>query len=210
MLLALDTATQFASIALYDGRQVLAELSWRSERRHTVELAPQVDALLKLAGAAPPDLTALAVSIGPGSYTGARIALSFAKGMVSAASLPLIGIPTLDALAYPHVSSQCPVCALVAAGRGRYCWATYAAASGVPQRTSDWGLNPFPDILPTLTPPLRFAGELSVADQTHLRTVWPDHADIVSPGVGCAPSWRFGRVGLVALADRRHRRSDIP
>ena len=108
MLLALDTATDNASIALHDGGQVLAELSWRSWRRHTVELAPQVDALLRLARAAPGDLTAVAVSIGPGSYVGTRVALSFAKGVIAALGLPLLGIPSLDVLAYPHLHPTLP------------------------------------------------------------------------------------------------------
>ncbi len=164
MLLALDTATQFASIALYDGVSVLAELNWRSERRHTVELAPQVDALLALRKITPQDLTALAVAIGPGSYTGTRIALSFAKGIVAATGLPLVGVPTLDALAYPHIRADATLCALVAAGRKRYCWASYAPGPGLPKRTSEWGLNRLPEILPELPSPVRFVGELSQDD----------------------------------------------
>jgi len=170
MLLALDTATQYASIALYDGDSVLAELNWRSERRHTVELAPQVDALFALRDIAPQDITALAVAIGPGSYTGTRIALSYAKGIVAATGLPLVGIPTLDAVAYPHIRPDSGLCALVAAGRKRYCWASYAPGSGLPQRTSDWGLNRLPEILSELPSSLRFAGELSQEDTEFLRS----------------------------------------
>jgi len=174
MLLALDTATQYASIALYDGESVLAELNWRSERRHTVELAPQVDALFALRNLTPQDLTALAVAIGPGSYTGTRIALSYAKGIVAAIGLPLVGIPTLDALAYPHIRPDSGLCALVAAGRKRYCWASYAAGSGLPQRSSEWGLNRLPEILselpPEFPPSLCFVGELSQEDIQFLRS----------------------------------------
>jgi len=181
MLLALDTATQYASIALYDGQNVVAELNWRSDRRHTVELAPQVDNLLRLAGMAPADLTALAAGIGPGSYTGTRIALSYAKGIVLARDLPLIGIPTLDALAYPHLPARRPVCAMVAAGRGRYCWAVYAPDEPQPQRLTDFGLDKLPELLPQIQPPMLFAGELSPEDKERLGAEWGGDAAIISP-----------------------------
>ena len=183
MLLALDTATQFASIALYDGVAVLAELNWRSERRHTVELAPQVDALLALRNITPQDLTALAVAIGPGSYTGTRIALSFAKGIVAATGLPLVGVTTLDALAYPHIRTDAALCALVAAGRKRHCWASYAPGSGQPQRTSEWGLNRLPEILPELPSPVWLVGELSQDDVQWLRSRGGESLDIIPPAL---------------------------
>lgn len=181
MLLALDTATDFASIALYDGQAVVAELNWLSPRRHTVSLAVQVDQLLKLAALAPQDLTALAVGIGPGSYTGTRIAISYAKGVAAALALPLVGVSSLDALVYPHLPAQWPVCGLVAAGRGRYDWALYAANSSQPQRISDYGLHKLPQLLPQLQPPLLFVGELSPADKASLTQAWGADAHIVSP-----------------------------
>ena len=204
MLLALDTATQFASIALYDGISVLAELNWRSERRHTVELAPQVEALFTLRNVTPRDLTALAVAIGPGSYTGTRIALSFAKGVVAATDLPLVGIPTLDALAYPHVRPDSALCALVAAGRNRYCWASYSPGLGYPQRSSAWGLNRLPEILPQLSSPLRFVGELSQDDVQFLRNSRDKSTDIITTslamrraGVLAELAWQRLQVGNV-------------
>ena len=183
MLLALDTATQYASIALYDGQTVVAELNWRSDRRHTVELAPQVDNLLRLAGVAPADLTALAASIGPGSYTGTRIALSYAKGIVLARDLPLIGIPTLDALAYPRLPAPEPLCAVVAAGRGRYCWAVYAPDEIQPRRLTEFGLDKLPALLPQLQPPMIFVGEVSSDDKAQLDAEWGENAVIVPPAL---------------------------
>ena len=206
MHLALDSATDFASVALYDGKQILAESTWRSHRRHTVDLAPQVDALLRLVLITPLDLMAVAVSIGAGSYTGTRVALSLAKGVVFARNLPLVGLPTLDVVAYPHLDALLPVCALEAAGRGRYGWALYAPASGRSpatgqdglQRLSAWRLDRIEDLLPHLTPPVRFAGELSPEDAALIRHQWQDGADIVSPSLA------LRRAGVLAdLAWRR-------
>ncbi|MEO8397708.1 MAG: tRNA (adenosine(37)-N6)-threonylcarbamoyltransferase complex dimerization subunit type 1 TsaB, partial [Chloroflexota bacterium] len=95
-LLAIDTATQFISIALHDGQQMLAEQTWISENHHTVELAPAVRALLINAHLSPAELSGLAVSIGPGSYTGLRIGVALAKGIATAQRIPLVGISTLD------------------------------------------------------------------------------------------------------------------
>lgn len=201
MLLALDTATDFASIALYDGRQVTAELNWRSPRRHTSDLAPQVAALLRLQGRTPADLSAIAVAIGPGSYTGTRVAVSLAKGIVAAAGLPLLGIPTLDALAYPHLGDL-PVCALLAAGRGRYDWAMYAPAA-LPQRMGDWGLDRLPDLLPKLALPLRLVGELSAEDEAYVRQTCGDAAIIVPQALAVR---RAG--ALAALAWQRWQRGE--
>ena len=70
LLLALDTCTDLASIALYDGEQVLSEMTWHSNRRHTVELLPQVVAMLTQAGLTAADVRGVAVAIGPGQCGG--------------------------------------------------------------------------------------------------------------------------------------------
>ena len=183
MILAIDTATDAASIALYDGERLLNERLWHSHRRHTVELAPRVDELLREQGCSPADLTALAVAIGPGSYTGVRVGLSLAKGIVLALDLPLIGVPTLDVAAYPHVAGGLPVCALAAAGRRRYGWAIYAAGETPPRRVSEWGLGDLTQILEQTNPPLLFTGELSPEDRARLREAWGDDANITRPAL---------------------------
>jgi tRNA threonylcarbamoyl adenosine modification protein YeaZ len=94
LVLAFDTATDRATSALVDDGEVLGE---RVSRAST--LLEDVDALLRQAGAHPPDLDALAVGIGPGSFTGIRIGLAAARGLALALDLPAAGVSTLDALA---------------------------------------------------------------------------------------------------------------
>lgn len=132
MLLALDTATATASLAVYDLKtdQLLGEWTWRARRRQTQDLLPTARTLLAQIQRTPQDLTALAVTTGPGSFTGVRIAISVVKGMAVGSPAPpaVIGIPTLAVTAAPWLgparTSNPPalVCAYIQAGRGRYNW----------------------------------------------------------------------------------------
>jgi tRNA threonylcarbamoyladenosine biosynthesis protein TsaB len=94
LILAFDTATDVATSALVSDGEVLGERSSRA-----VTLLEDVDALLRQAGTQTRDVEALAVGIGPGSFTGVRIGLSTARGLALALGLPVAGVSTLDALA---------------------------------------------------------------------------------------------------------------
>jgi tRNA threonylcarbamoyladenosine biosynthesis protein TsaB len=127
MILAIDTATEMASIALYrPGEGVLVEQSWRSGREQTTQLIPNIQRLFSLVGATVRDLTGLAASTGPGSYSGVRVGLSTAKSMAYALQIPLWGVPSLDVLAYQHAAvTAAQVCAVLNMGRDRLAWAIY-------------------------------------------------------------------------------------
>ena len=124
-LLAIDTSTEQASIALFDGHQ-LSEMTWPAGRDQTVSLLDQIDHLLTLSKLSIADVSAVGIAIGPGMFSGLSVGMSIAKGFALSANLPLIGISTLDAVALPHQSCSLPVIAVLAAGRGRLLWASYA------------------------------------------------------------------------------------
>lgn len=128
MLLAVDTSTAQLGLALYDGAAVAAELTWTSRARHTVELAPALSGLLKRVGLTMGDLSALAVAVGPGSFTSLRVGLAFVKGLALARHLPLIGVPTLDAVAAAVPVQEIPLAAVIQAGRGRIAVGWYHAS----------------------------------------------------------------------------------
>ena len=100
-----------------------------------MELMSQTESLMKLRKVRPEQLIAIAVAIGPGSYTGVRVGLSAGKGLCLALGLPMIGVSTLDILAEAHDESCIPVRPLLDAGRQRYATALYRKVDGKLQRT---------------------------------------------------------------------------
>lgn len=133
MLLAMDTASATASVAIYDltTSSLLGEMTWEGRRRQTQDLMRMVHHLLTTIDIKPKALTALALTTGPGSFTGVRIAISAAKGIGLGLAPPptMIGVPTLAVTAAPWLSlaAACEpapqLCAVMLAGRGRYHWA---------------------------------------------------------------------------------------
>jgi tRNA threonylcarbamoyladenosine biosynthesis protein TsaB len=99
VLLAFDTATRTVAVALHDGTRVVAERVSEQEMRHGEQLAPLIEAVLRDVGADRHDLSAVAVGVGPGPFTGLRVGLVTARTLAYARQIPVSGICTLDVLA---------------------------------------------------------------------------------------------------------------
>jgi tRNA threonylcarbamoyladenosine biosynthesis protein TsaB len=128
MLLAIDTSTAYASLALARDGRLVAELTWEVGRRHSQELLGRLDQLLAAGRVAPTDLTGVAVALGPGSFNGVRVAVAAAKALGLALGVPLYGVPTLDVIAFGHAAAGGTLCAVLDAGRGECYYAGYRAA----------------------------------------------------------------------------------
>ena len=98
-ILGIDTATPIASVGITHNEEVLAEESLRERVNHTETLLPLIGRVLEQAGVTLPEIEGIGVSIGPGSFTGLRIALGTVKGFAYAMGQKVVGVPTLDALA---------------------------------------------------------------------------------------------------------------
>lgn len=99
LLLSIDTATSVCSVALHENERLLASQHLHIDKSHSGLLTVLVENVLKYADYALQDLTAVAVSEGPGSYTGLRIGASTAKGLCFALGVPLVTVNTLQAMA---------------------------------------------------------------------------------------------------------------
>ena len=163
MLLAIDTATRTISLALHDGQRVVAETSWLTANHHTVELTPGIERMFNQAGIGPTDLQAIAVAIGPGSYTGLRIGLGVAKGLALSVGAELIGLPTPDILAAAQGSplEEERLCVLLQAGRDRVLGALYDWRDGRWCPSEQAFIATWPELVTRLdATPTRIVGEL--------------------------------------------------
>ena len=125
MLIAFDTSTNVASIALATEDSLLAELTWSVGQRHGAELTQRLDWLLTAQGLTMAQATGIAVATGPGSFNGARVAVATAKALAFALGVPLYALPTLDVIAWGAHLATGPIWALLDAGRGEVYAACY-------------------------------------------------------------------------------------
>lgn len=100
IILAIDTASRSCSVAVLDGEQVLAEINDVSGQTHSRHLMTMVDRAIAMSGGRLESIDGFAVTQGPGSFTGLRIGISAAKGLAEAADKPLVGVSSLQALAW--------------------------------------------------------------------------------------------------------------
>ena len=127
-VLGIETATPLLSVAIVGPEGLRAERAAFGERLHSVRLFPFIEELLRDAGTHLEDLNGIAVSQGPGSFTGLRLGVVTAKTLAQVCTLPVIGIPTLLALAAPLLSGGIPVCPVIISRSDEVYAAAYAAA----------------------------------------------------------------------------------
>ncbi len=141
-ILAIDTATDICGTALIRDHAVLSQRALSEKNVHSEKLLPMIDELLKEAAVHFQSVNAVAVSIGPGSFTGLRIGLSAAKGLAMAAKLPLMPVPTLDALAFEfyrkNSNTDVIVCPLIDAKRDEAFFSFYSIQNNIPFRRSEY------------------------------------------------------------------------
>ena len=120
MILGIETATQVCAVALAKGDDLFAEYRLNRKNAHARWLAGGVERVMSDTGFSFADLQAVAVSIGPGSFTGLRIGLAFAKGVAFSHNLPMVAVPTLSALASQAPLADGLVCAALPSRRHEF------------------------------------------------------------------------------------------
>lgn len=155
-LLSIDTSTEQAAIAFDSGEQILAK-SWPASRQQTTTVLPEIDRLLATADCNAEDIRGIVVANGPGTFTGLRVGLAIAKGIVAAKGVPLVGIPTLDIVFATHPGEN--IIAVLPAGRGRVVW----------QRPGEAPVNSSLPELIEVVGDLPLVGELTADQESVLR-----------------------------------------
>lgn len=154
--LAIDTSTEQAGIALATAEGALAH-SWPASRAQTTTVLPEIDRMVQEAGMNPKTISALVVATGPGTFTGLRVGLAIAKGIVAAQQVPLVGIPTLDIVFAQYPDEE--IIAVLPAGRGRVVW----------QRRGEAPVNASIIELIATSPEIELVGELTSEQERLLR-----------------------------------------
>jgi tRNA threonylcarbamoyladenosine biosynthesis protein TsaB len=119
LILSLETATDVCSVALHSDERLIIDFNLFIEKAHSNSLATLVEQAFEFAGLAKSELDAVAISKGPGSYTGLRIGISLAKGICYGLDKPLIAINTLEAMAWQvhHLFTKVILCPMIDARR---------------------------------------------------------------------------------------------
>jgi tRNA threonylcarbamoyladenosine biosynthesis protein TsaB len=117
-ILAMDTSHHVMGVALLQEDKIIGEITTNLAKNHSVRLMPAVEQLMKEVAMKPEDLDKIVVAKGPGSYTGVRIALSTAKSMAWALDIPIVGVSSLEVLAYQGRLFQGYICPFFDARRG--------------------------------------------------------------------------------------------
>ena len=132
LVLGIDTATPIAGVALVNENGVVASRLVSGTRSHSVRLLPMIRDVLREGQAEAGDLGGLAVTTGPGSFTGLRIGLVCARTLARVWRLPLAGVSTLEVLAFPLAGSEVLVVPMLNARRGEVYTGVYRAVQGRP------------------------------------------------------------------------------
>jgi len=138
IILGIETATMTGGLALMNDGKLISEYTLNMKTTHSSRLMPALDWMLKDAMLDKKQINGIAISIGPGSFTGLRIGLATAKGLVMALEIPMVGVPTLDALAHnvPYPAHQ--VCAILDARKKEVYSAFYRHENNIFVRKSDY------------------------------------------------------------------------
>jgi tRNA threonylcarbamoyladenosine biosynthesis protein TsaB len=125
MELSIDTSTRYATVGISEKGELIQELTWHSQRNHSVELAPAIEGLLNRQKISVKELAAVFVAKGPGAFSALRVGMSIAKSLSAGVEIPIVGISTTDVEVEPYLGISQNIIGLVPAGRERVYIAKY-------------------------------------------------------------------------------------
>lgn len=138
IVLGIDSSTQVNTVALIDQGRLLAETIMNTSISHSQRLMPMIDMILKEVGINITDIDGVAVSSGPGSFTGLRIGMTSAKAIAWATNKPLVGVPTLDGIAYNAQGVSGIICPILNARRNQVYASLYRFEKGELERICEY------------------------------------------------------------------------
>ena len=199
MLLAIDTSTRYAGVALWLDGRVVASHCWYSQRNHTAELMPAIQALFERSGACLEEMEGIAVALGPGGFSALRVGISAAKGIALPKSTPLAGVGTLEIEAYPFAGLGLPVCALLDAGREEVATGTFGNASGSWTRLKEERVCTLEELVESIGEPTLLCGEGVPNRSQELRRLLGKNGLVMGPHSPAGRLWALAELGSKRL-----------
>jgi tRNA threonylcarbamoyladenosine biosynthesis protein TsaB len=202
-VLGLDASAEAGSVALVDGEGLRGEVWLCAPRDHSEHLLAGVERLLRGIGAAPGELNGLAVGVGPGSFTGLRVAVSTAKGLAMAMGIPLVGVPSLEALAHNAPFWTGLICPMFDARRGRVYGGLFRfEIDGSCRRQEADGVHAVASWVQGLEGPVLFLGSGALACRGVLEELLGERAHFAPPELIHPRGAVVARLGRQRLIER--------
>ena len=196
MQLAIDTSTDIASLALVQGNEVMAELTWRCGQNHSTQLLPNLSHLLNQAQLSLQLVDCIIVAKGPGSFNGIRVGISTAKGLAFSLGIPLVGISTLEVEAYQHAGTGLPICPIFNAGREEIATAMYQKKGNNWCKLANEHITTVDALCLQITTKTLFCGEFVPLIAEQLREQLKHKAVILTPAAGLRRASFLAELGL--------------
>ena len=158
-ILAIDTSTKYLSVAVNEDCETLAGVEIRDELKHLDLLIPTIDKTLKKCYLNLKDVDAIALSIGPGSFTGLRIGVATCKGINMALGIPIVAVPTLDVIAYNFLKEDDVLAPFIDAKKEKVYTSLYEKSQGNLHRVSDYMLLGIEEFMKKIKRPTTVFGD---------------------------------------------------
>jgi len=203
-ILGIDTATACGGIGLIDDDAVVAEYTFHRDETPSAQLVPAIETLLEEARLDLKEIDGMAVSAGPGSFTGLRVGLSAVKGLALAIERPVAGVPTLDALAAQLPITPSLICPIVDARKGEVYAALYKqGGNGKVEQLTPYQVLPPSRLLEELPPQETvFVGDgVEVYGELIVERL-ADKALFAPPHLRCLRGATVAKLGLQRLAHK--------
>jgi tRNA threonylcarbamoyladenosine biosynthesis protein TsaB len=202
IILAFDTSTKTGSVALLQDETLLVELFINTGKNHGETVHPAIRQVLETAGIGIADVDLLAVTVGPGSFTGLRIGAGAAKGLAFAGETPIVGVSTLDALAANIAESAPTICPMLDARKGEVYTAFYRFdGTRFPERVSEERVISPEILLKGIDRPVLFLGDGAVVYEDLIRSVLAEKARFVPEPFNYIRAASVGLIGLKNFRD---------
>ncbi|MGQ9858207.1 MAG: tRNA (adenosine(37)-N6)-threonylcarbamoyltransferase complex dimerization subunit type 1 TsaB [Thermodesulfobacteriota bacterium] len=208
-VLAIEASTPAGSVAVMEGRVPIGELWFMGPRAHSERLLVCLDGLLKMLKMEPRLMDGLAVGVGPGSFTGVRVALSTAKGLALGLEVPLVGISTLEALAGGVPFWPGLICPIVDARAGRVYGALFRFVDGRLEELEGEGIRELVPWITRVREPVLFLGDGAVSYKEEITTTMGDLAKFAPAEFTYPRASVVGRLGAKLLERGEHQDVDL-